>query len=51
MTIALGLALTVIWTIAPNIPLLAFTRDEDSHLAWGAACFIPWTLFGLYLAG
>lgn len=51
MTITLGLAIIALWTLTPNLALLAVTCDEDSHLAWGAVCFIPWTLFGLYLAG
>lgn len=51
MTIALGLAMIALWTVAPNLALLPFTRDEESHIAWGATWFIPWTLFGLYLVG
>lgn len=51
MTITLGLAIIALWTVAPNLALLLFTRDEDSHMVWGAVCFIPWTLFGLYLVG
>lgn len=51
MTIALGLAMIALWTVTPNLALLPFTRDEESHIAWGAACFAPWTLFGIYLAG
>ena len=51
MTITLGLALIALWVITPNLALLVFTRDEDSHLAACMACFIPWTLLGLYLVG
>ena len=53
MAMAIGFAIILAWVTAPNAALALATlgkASEDSHLAFGALCFIPWTIFGLYLS-
>jgi len=49
MPYALTFTLILVWTLIPNLVLLAATRDEDSHLFVAAGAFIPWCLLGLHL--
>lgn len=51
MLTVFALIVMLFWVATPNLVLLAFTQDEDYHLAMTMGAFIPWTLFGLYLIG
>ena len=49
---ALAFIIVALWVITPNVALALVTwnrADEDDHLAFAVAAFIPWTLFGLWL--
>ena len=51
--VALYLAAMLLFVAMPNLVLALVTwnrADEDTHMAFGAAAFIPWMLFGLHLA-
>jgi len=37
------------WFLVPNLALLLVTRDENYHIGFGFATFLPWSLFGLSL--
>ena len=53
LLVALMLVGMLLFVAMPNIVLALVTlnrADEDTHMAFGAAAFIPWMLFGLHLA-
>lgn len=53
LLVILTLTAMMLFVVTPNLILALVTwnrADEDDHLAFGAAAFIPWTIFGLYLA-
>ena len=53
LLVALMLVGMLLFVALPNIVLALVTlnrADEDTHMAFGAAAFIPWMMFGLHLA-